>query len=130
MATKTTKAKKQKRSAFDLATELQVVRKTIADNKKVEAVLAKQLMEALKMEGINEAGEYSITKADVFKVAVEELALAFALDRGLTKIDTGKVKKVFQLDSNLRFEDPTKYGFEIVTQEKLTPKKGAYDEEE
>ncbi len=130
MATKTTKAKKKVPTAFELATDLLVVRKTIADNKKVEAVLAKQLLAAFKMEGITDAGEYSLTQSSGFKVAVEELALPFALERGLTTINVAKVHKVFQLDSNLRFEDPLKYGFEVITTEKITPRKGAYDDEE
>ena len=120
--------KKVRRTANDIADELEVVRMSMNDKKKIERKLTAELLDALHTEGKNEAGNYYISKSDTFKVIAEELALPFALQRGLTKIDTGKVRKVFQLDTSLRFTNPSEYGFEVVTMEKISPLKGTYDE--
>lgn len=130
VATMEGKKKKKEATAEDIADRLEVVRLTIADNKKIERELTAHLLEKLHAEQKDRAGNYKITKADTYKVIAEELALPFALQRGLTKIDTSKVKKVFQLDNTLRFVDPATLGFEVVTQEKISPMKGAYGEEE
>lgn len=124
------KKKLANKSAVDIADELLTIRKTLTDYKKLDKELSGQLMTALKMEGIKQAGQYQISTSSAFKVVDEELAMQFALERGLAKIDTAKVHKVFQLDSNLRFDDPVKYGFEETTQEKLSPMKGTYNDEE
>lgn len=125
------KTKKAVAPAADLiAEELELVRRSIADMKTHERDLTRTLLRELHEEQRSEAGNYHIVKADTFKVTVEELALPFALERGLTKIDTAKVKKVFQLDTTLRFADPSKFGFEVVTQEKIAPRTGSLSDEE
>lgn len=118
------------KDAIDIAGELLTVRKTLTQYKALDKELSAQLMTALKMEGKKTAGQYQISTSTSFKVVDEELALQFALARGLAKVDTAKVHKVFQLDSNLRFDDPVKYGFEVAEQEKLAPLKGSYSDEE
>lgn len=124
-------AKKTKKNSPEVtAVHLGDVRKQIAELKTVERELTKELLSSLHEKGLTEAGDYRIVKADTFKVIAEELALPFALERGLTRIDTSKVKKVFQLDTTLRFADPTTYGFERVTQEKISPIRGAVGDEE
>lgn len=124
------KKKIANKSALDIADELLTVRKTLTDYKKLDRELSAQLTTALKMEGIKEAGQYQLKSSTVFKVVDEELAMQFALARGIAKVDVSKAHKVFQLDSNLRFDDPTKYGFEETQQVKLAPLKGSYSEDE
>lgn len=124
MAKKTKKVKNEDyKSAEELATLLGEVRTRIAADKKLDETLTKVFKLALEREKIRKAGNYALTKSTTFKVAVEELALPFALERGLVKIDTGKIHDVFRMDASLRFEDPERYGFEAVTQERIVPMK-------
>lgn len=125
MAKKTKKIRK----ASIIAEELAIVRVRMALDKPLNETLTKEFKAALRHEGINEAGNYHITKSDSYKVVIEELALPFALQRNLVKVDTSKVKEVFRLDENLRFKDPQEFGFEIVTSEKISPIKGNADDE-
>lgn len=127
MATK--KKKEVLPNADEVADQLEIVRTAIAEKKLIERKLTAQLLEMLREIPDHKAGNYHITKADTFKVAVQELALPFALQRGLVTISTAKVHKTWQLDENLRFQDPATYGFEVVTQEKVSPIKGARDDE-
>jgi hypothetical protein len=124
-------AKKTKiRKAEDIAAELGEVRAASAELKNRDTKLRTELLAALQNEGLTSAGKYQLTKVHTFKISVEELALQFAMERGLTKVDTAKVKQVFQLDSTLRFADPTKYGFEVVETVKIDPlSKGVQEEE-
>ncbi len=124
-----TKKQKEKVSSSELANTLEDIRRNLADLRTQERLVTKSLLETLHQEGSTHAGNYHIVKADTFKVGDEELALSFALERGLTKIDVSKVKKVFQLDTNLRFQDPEQYGFSVVTQEKIAPVHGSLDED-
>lgn len=117
MATK----KPKKESALVIATQLAEVRERMAYDAGLNKALTAALKEALGKEGKKEAGNYHLVKSSKFEVIAEELALPFALERGATKIDTSKIKKIFQLDTNLRFEDPNKFGFEVVTSEKIAP---------
>lgn len=126
MAKKTKKTKL--RSAVEVAEELAVVRARMAVDKPLNEALTKEFKAALQQEGTEVAGNYHLVKSDSFRVAVEELALPFALQRNLVKVDTAKVKDVFRLDDQLRFKDPAMFGFEVVTQEKVSPIKGADEE--
>lgn len=127
MAKKTKKTKI--RPAIEVANDLTEVRARMATDKALNDSLTKEFKAALYNEERKEAGDYHLTTSTTYKVAVEELALPFALLRNLVKVDTSKVRAVFRLDSELRAMDPAKFGFEVVTQEKVTPKGGKGDEE-
>lgn len=122
MAKPKTKKTKVQASADDIAVQLGDVRTRMAKDKVLNDALTKAFKEALAVEGRNEAGNYHLSKATTFKVAVEELALPFALQRGLVKIDTGKVHDVFRLDEGLRFQDPEQFGFEETTVTRVVPR--------
>lgn len=108
-------------SAEEIAMQLGEVRTRMAADKLLDKALTDALKVALKREQITRAGNYKRDTSITFKVIAEELALPFALERGLVKIATGDVHELFRRDVTLRFEDPTKYGFESTTSEKIVP---------
>ncbi len=129
MARKATKKKVAGvRSAEEVAAELGKVRTEMAALKTLNDSLTKEFKKALIVEQLPFAGNYHITRATIFKVAIPELALPFAIERRLVKVDTALVHDVFKLDAELRFKDPGLYGFEVATQERVTPI-GGRDEE-
>lgn len=116
-----TKKKSTKQSAEELAILLAEVRSRMAQDKTLNDALTADFKKALIREGVSEAGNYQLTKATTFKVVTPELAIPFALERNLVKIDTGAVHDVFRMDEKLRFEDPSRFGFESVLQERVVP---------
>lgn len=120
---------KKAETAESIAVRLSELRKRMADDKKINDALTKQFKTALESEGKREAGEYGLSTSITFKVANEEQAMTFAQDRGLIKIDTAGVHKTFQLDADLRFVDPSVYGFESVESVRVVPKSTNSNEE-
>ncbi len=129
MATKKTKKVEEPVSALVLSQQLEDVRTKAAELKTLNDKLTKAFKAALENEGINEAGNYRLERSTSFKVSVEELALPFALQRNLVKIDTAKVHEVFRLDADLRFKDPEQFGFAVVDTVRVAPIRGGKDDE-
>ena len=127
MAKKPAKAKVVKDTALDLAEKLADVRSRMAIDKRLNDALTVEFKKALKKEGLTKAGNYRLEQSNVYKVALEELALPFALQRNLVKVDTSKIREVFRLDNELRFKDPTEFGFAVSTVEKVSPIRGSDD---
>lgn len=128
MSRKTKKTVETVFTASELAESLGVLRVGMARDKLLNEVLTKQFKAALAREGLTQAGNYHLVRSDTYKVVVEELALPFALQRNLVKVDTSRIRDVFRLDSQLRFQDPSQFGFEITTQERVVPLKGDPEE--
>lgn len=121
------KKAKAKRSATELADEIQQTRAEMALLKEEDAALTREFLEALHSEGVTEAGNYKISKAKSLKVADEGKAMEWVKEYpACLTINTSKVKKVFQLG----FEDPTAHGFKIVETERIIPKGGPSEDEE
>ncbi len=129
MATKKTKKAEDPVSALALSQQLEDVRTKAAELKALNDKLTKAFKAALENEGISEAGNYRLERSTSFKVSVEELALPFALQRNLVKIDTAKVHEVFRLDADLRFKDPEQFGFAVVDTVRVAPIRGGKDDE-
>lgn len=119
----------KKLTALQIANKIEEVRTRMRADKAIDTALTLDFKEALKRENRTFAGNYKVTTSTGFKVAVEELALPFALQRGLVKIDTAKAHKIFNMDASLRFADPMQYGFEVTTTMKIDPIKKVKDEE-
>lgn len=116
------KTKKTKLTAEEIGTKLAEIRGRMAKDKVLNDALTRDFKEALAVEGLREAGGYHVSKSSSFKVIAEELAMPFALQRGLVKIDTSQVREVFRLDQALRFENPERFGFESTTIERVVPR--------
>lgn len=114
-------------SAEEIADALERVRTRMAKDKTLNEKLTADFKEALNKEQVTSAGNYRLTQSQVFKVAIEELALPFAIERGLAKVDTARAHEVFKLDPALRFEDPARYGFEVAWLQKVVPIAGNKD---
>lgn len=118
-------AKKTKKvlGAEEIAVKLAEVREKIKVYNLLNEGLTKTFREALANEGLRAAGGYRLNKFSTYKVAVEELALPFALQHNnAVKVDVTKIKEIFQLDAALNKENnPEKYGFEVVTSERVEP---------
>lgn len=124
-------AKKPKnQTAEEIALKLADVRTRMAADKALDKVLTTAFKEALGREQKDRAGNYKVTTSSVFKVISEDLALPFALQRGLVNIDVAKAHAVFRLDPTLRMADPQTYGFELAPQTKVVPISSRNKEEE
>ncbi len=131
MAKQTRKAKNLKiRSADEIAADLAEVRSRLAVDKVLNETLTKEFKIALGIEGINHAGNYHLDKSTAFRVIADDLALPFALQRNLVKVDVSKVHDVFRRDAELRFKDPSEFGFESYEIVKVNPVRGSKDSDE
>lgn len=111
--------------ALTWATNLESIRNTIAQLKKEERETTKNLLDALHIEKIDQAGNYQISIKRTLKVKDEKLVLPWAVENGCYKIDTSKAKEILRHT----FDSPEKYGFAVVESESIIPKGGRAEEE-
>ena len=117
---------KKTKDIVQVASELETVSERISDLEKVKKSLRDTLLVMLHEQGPDRqgkirAGNYQLVRETDFKIADVAIALPFALSRDAIKVDVAKVHALFRKDELLRFDDPTKYGFEEVVSEKNSP---------
>lgn len=119
---KTMAKKKTKRAAIDIADELEMVRKGIAERQLIEKRLRAELLSAFHEEGLEEVGNYQLSKATSLKIVNFDKAWEWTEKyTAVRDINLSKARKVFQMSLT---ENPEDFGFEIVESERIIPKKG------
>lgn len=119
--------KTTKRSAYEISSDLAVVRAQIKDLKNEDDKYTAELLDAMHDEQIKEAGNYQIIESHSLKVKDEKLAIPYAASVNAVKIDTTKIKEILRHT----FDDPSKYGFGVTVKESISPiKRGNQQDEE
>lgn len=113
-------AKKKVRSAEDIALELGQVRLDAAVLVEKNKTLSAAFKAALARENITEAGNYKLSTVSTLQVVDTALALKWAEGKNVLVIDIKAAREALRRD----LTDSSKYGFAVVTSEKIVPKGG------